>query len=158
VIGWKDGREARRAIQDALPFLHEATKVTVVEICKSGEESTAQKQIDDVVRYFTRHRINANPRVVLLQQGSGAAELIKFAQEDGADAENSAVDGGVVVARLFMAVIMHGGPGLMYLTPLADFLTNLHHEPERTGVRNGVDEMTKPMGKSDLAPFRHYED
>jgi nucleotide-binding universal stress UspA family protein len=37
------------------------------------------------VRYFTRHRINANPRVVLLQQGSGAAELIKFAQEDGAD-------------------------------------------------------------------------
>jgi nucleotide-binding universal stress UspA family protein len=85
VIGWKDGREARRAIQDALPFLHEATKVTVVEICKSGEESTAQKQIDDVVRYLTRHRINANPRVVLLQQGSGAAALIKFAQEDGAD-------------------------------------------------------------------------
>ena len=85
VIGWKDGREARRAIQDALPFLHEATKVTVVEICESGEESTAQKQIDDVVRYLTRHRINANPRVVLQQQGSGAAELIKFAQEDGAD-------------------------------------------------------------------------
>jgi chaperonin GroEL len=37
-------------------------------------------------------------------------------------AENSAVDGGVVVARLFMAVIMHGGPALMYLTPLAEFL------------------------------------
>jgi nucleotide-binding universal stress UspA family protein len=38
-----------------------------------------------VVRYLTRHRINANSRVVLQQQGSGAAELIKFAQEDGAD-------------------------------------------------------------------------
>ena len=85
LIGWKDAREARRAIQDALPFLHEATKVTVVEICESGEESTAQKQIDDVVRYLTRHRINANSRVVLQQQGSGSAELIKFAQEDGAD-------------------------------------------------------------------------
>ncbi len=45
VIGWKDGRQARRAIQDALPFLHEATKITVVEICESGEENTAQKQI-----------------------------------------------------------------------------------------------------------------
>ena len=75
----------QRAIQDALPFLHEATKVTVVGICESGEESTAQKQIDDVVRYLTRHRINANSRVVLQQQGSGSAELIKFAQEDGAD-------------------------------------------------------------------------
>ena len=34
VIGWKDTREARRATQDALPFLHEATRVTVVEICE----------------------------------------------------------------------------------------------------------------------------
>ena len=32
VIGWKDTREARRAVQDALPFLHEASRVTVVEI------------------------------------------------------------------------------------------------------------------------------
>ena len=37
-------------------------------------------------------------------------------------AENSAVDGGVVVARFFIPVIMHGGPALMYLTPLAEFL------------------------------------
>ena len=32
VIGWKDAREARRAVFDALPFLHEATGVTVAEI------------------------------------------------------------------------------------------------------------------------------
>jgi nucleotide-binding universal stress UspA family protein len=60
-------------------------RVTVVEICDPGEESTAQKQINDVVHYLARHRINANSRVILHQQGSGAAELIKFAQEDGAD-------------------------------------------------------------------------
>jgi hypothetical protein len=52
VIGWKDAREARRALQDSLPFLHEATRVTVVEICDPGKESTAQKQINDVVHYF----------------------------------------------------------------------------------------------------------
>jgi nucleotide-binding universal stress UspA family protein len=85
VIGWKDTREARRVVQDALPFLHEATAVTAVEICESGEETTAKEQIDDVVRYLMRHRINAMPRVVLHQQGSGAAELIKLAQEAGAD-------------------------------------------------------------------------
>jgi nucleotide-binding universal stress UspA family protein len=38
-----------------------------------------------VVRYLTRHRINANSRAVLQQHGSSAAELVKFAQEDGAD-------------------------------------------------------------------------
>jgi hypothetical protein len=32
VIGWKESREARRAVRDALPFLHEASRVTVVEI------------------------------------------------------------------------------------------------------------------------------
>jgi nucleotide-binding universal stress UspA family protein len=85
VIGWKDTREARRAMQDALPFLHESARVTVVEICESGEDSAAHMRIDDVVRYLMRHRINAVPRVVLHQQGSGAAQLLKFAQEEGAD-------------------------------------------------------------------------
>ena len=85
VIGWKDTCESRRAIRDALPFLHEASRVTVVEIYKSGEESTAQEHVDDVVRYLARHRITAIPRVALHQQGSGAAELIMFAQEESAD-------------------------------------------------------------------------
>jgi nucleotide-binding universal stress UspA family protein len=85
VIGWKNTREARRVVQDALPFLHEASRVTVVEIYESGEESTSQEHIDDVVRYLTRHRITTIPRVVLHQQGSGAAQLIKLAQEEGAD-------------------------------------------------------------------------
>jgi nucleotide-binding universal stress UspA family protein len=85
VIGWKDTREARRAVQDALPFLHEAAWVTVVEICGSGEEGAAQEHIGDVVRYLTRHRINGSARVIPNQQGSGAAQLIKLAQDEGAD-------------------------------------------------------------------------
>jgi len=85
VIGWKDGREARRAIQDALPFLHEASRVIVVEIYESGEESIAQAHIDDVVRYLTRHRINAIPHVILREQGQGAAQVVELAQEESAD-------------------------------------------------------------------------
>jgi hypothetical protein len=61
VIGWKDSREARRAVLDALPFLREASRVTVVEICESGEESAAQEHIDDVARYLSRHRISGGP-------------------------------------------------------------------------------------------------
>src|SRR5271169_933885 len=35
VIGWKDTRETRRAVVDALPFLHEAKRTTVIEICEN---------------------------------------------------------------------------------------------------------------------------
>jgi nucleotide-binding universal stress UspA family protein len=76
-------RAKRRAIRDALPFLHEASSVTVVEISESGEETIAQGHVDDVVRYLMRHRIKAIPRIVQ-QQGTGAAQLIKLAQEAGA--------------------------------------------------------------------------
>jgi nucleotide-binding universal stress UspA family protein len=85
VIGWKDTREARRAVRDALAFLREATRVTVVEICEAGEEAAAQEHIDDVARYLTRHRIGGGPRVIIHQEGSGAAQLIRLAQDEGAD-------------------------------------------------------------------------
>ncbi len=84
-IGWTDRREARRAVQDALPFLHEAERVTIVEICAPGEEDAARQRMDDVARYLARHRISGGPRVILHQHGSGAAALIKLAQEEGAD-------------------------------------------------------------------------
>ena len=35
-------------------FLREAIRVTVVEICQSGEEAAAQEHINDVARYLTR--------------------------------------------------------------------------------------------------------
>jgi nucleotide-binding universal stress UspA family protein len=85
VIGWKDRREARRAVRDALPLLQDAGRVTIVEICNRGEEDAARDHMDDVARYLERHRINGGPRVILHQNGSGAAALIKVAAEEGAD-------------------------------------------------------------------------
>jgi nucleotide-binding universal stress UspA family protein len=85
VVGWKDTREARRAVRDALAFLQEATRVTIVEACGPGEEKTALGRLDDVARYLMRHRIEAGPRVMLQKEGSGAAQLIQIAQEERAD-------------------------------------------------------------------------
>ena len=85
VIGWKDTREARRAVQDAHPFLHEATRVTIVEICELGEERAAQERTADVSRYLTRHRICGGPRIILHREGTGAPQLIRLAQDEGAD-------------------------------------------------------------------------
>jgi hypothetical protein len=41
VIGWKDSREARRAVVDVLPFLRDASHVTVVEICEPPPSTTS---------------------------------------------------------------------------------------------------------------------
>jgi nucleotide-binding universal stress UspA family protein len=85
VIGWKDTREARRAVRDALPFLQRATRVTIVESCPLGEDQTALARLDDVARYLSYHRVDTGSRVMLEQRGSGAEQLIRIAQEDGAD-------------------------------------------------------------------------
>jgi nucleotide-binding universal stress UspA family protein len=85
VIGWKDTREARRAARDALPFLQQATRVTIVEACGPDEEKTALERLDGVARYLMHHRIKGGPKVILEQRGSGAKQLIRIAQEERAD-------------------------------------------------------------------------
>jgi nucleotide-binding universal stress UspA family protein len=85
VIGWKDTREARRAVRDALPFLQQATRVTIVEGCGPGDEKTALGRLDDLAHYLAHHHIKGGPKVMLEQKGSGAAQLIRIAQEERAD-------------------------------------------------------------------------
>lgn len=85
VVGWKDTREARRAVQDALPFLHEAKRVIVMEICKEDKMDAARHGVDDVVRYLAQHRIKAERRVELQARGSGADQIIALAEDEGAD-------------------------------------------------------------------------
>jgi nucleotide-binding universal stress UspA family protein len=85
VIGWKDTREARRAVKDALPFLHQAKRVTVVEVCKKDEMDIARHHVVDVVRYLAQHKIKAESRVEIQAQGSGADQIITLAEDEGAD-------------------------------------------------------------------------
>jgi nucleotide-binding universal stress UspA family protein len=86
VVGWKDTGESRRAIQDALPFLHEAKRITIVEICEKDQMETARYHVDDVVDYLARHRVKADARVETQLLGStGADQIISLALDEGAD-------------------------------------------------------------------------
>ena len=85
VIGWKDAREARRAVPDALPFLHEADSVAIVEIHDTDETGLAQKNIDDVANFLGRHKIKAGPKITLQRKGSDAGQLLRVAQDAGVD-------------------------------------------------------------------------
>ena len=63
MIGWKDSREARRAIEDALTFLRMAEKVVVVEVVDEDEVAQAAARLDDVIKWLAGHGIHAETRV-----------------------------------------------------------------------------------------------
>lgn len=59
LVGWKDTREARRAIADALPLLKQAEHVTVVAIAAEKEIVTVTKRLTEVVDWLKRHGVSA---------------------------------------------------------------------------------------------------
>jgi nucleotide-binding universal stress UspA family protein len=85
VIGWKDTREARRAVRDALPILMRTDSVDIVEIREGGDIDAGNVHLDDVVQYLARHDINSRPYAIELREGSAAARLMQYVQDQGAD-------------------------------------------------------------------------
>ena len=84
LIGWKDTREARRAIADALPILKLATHVTVVEICAESEVEVAEQRLAEVIAWLVRHGIAAKP-VVSVSVDTDATQFISIAKQHNAD-------------------------------------------------------------------------
>ena len=86
VIAWKDSREARRAVADALPLLKRATSVLVLEICDSAsDQEDARDAIEDVAEYLTRHGVAAAAETRVLRENSVSAELLLAAEQRGAE-------------------------------------------------------------------------
>jgi nucleotide-binding universal stress UspA family protein len=85
MVAWKDSREARRAVRDALPFIKEAEQVMVVTVCEHGTEMQAQKSIDDLTKYLLRHTVEVAERACLHTTQSVAGELLRFVGDENAD-------------------------------------------------------------------------
>ena len=84
VVGWKNTREARRAVSDALPLLKGASHVAVVEIAVEEELAAARTQIEDVAGWLNRHGIKAEC-LTSPSTGDDATALYAMAQDQGAD-------------------------------------------------------------------------
>ena len=86
LVAWKDTREARRALTDAMPFLMAAENVAVVAVCAEIDEANAKVQVEDVAGALARRGIRSAPKVVvhghpdgfqiLRQAGQVEADLI----------------------------------------------------------------------------------
>jgi nucleotide-binding universal stress UspA family protein len=79
VIGWKNTKEARRAVWDSLPFLKEAEEVFVVSINDSGES------VKDVSDYLQCHAVDSCVISQSASMKSVADEIVRIAQQEGAD-------------------------------------------------------------------------
>jgi nucleotide-binding universal stress UspA family protein len=92
LVAWKDVREARRAVFDALPFLAAANDVTIAEIPEEGtHHSDALSHVEDVAAWLLAHGIVAST-VVPEAKAKAAEQLDEIAANVGA---------GVVIAGAY---------------------------------------------------------
>lgn len=84
LVCWKDTRETRRAVVDALPFLKAAKHVTVVEIADDESENEARRHVAEVAAWLASHGVGAHGTVAS-STGNDAAKLAAVADEQGAD-------------------------------------------------------------------------
>ena len=83
LVGWKDTRETRRAIADALPLMRHAF-VTVVEVASEGGMEAARRHLDDVVGWLMQHGVAAKS-VPIESTGNDASDLQAAADRERCD-------------------------------------------------------------------------
>jgi nucleotide-binding universal stress UspA family protein len=77
VIAWKDTREARRAVSDALPLLQKTRDIIVAEVIEDeSQREDAHGRLDDVVHWLGRHGIAAAERVFDFPGGEDPVERL----------------------------------------------------------------------------------
>lgn len=85
VIAWKDTRECRRAILDALPLLQRSQDVIVHTVCKADQMDAREAETADVVQMLLRHGVSARALVVKGKMESVEAAIDRVAELNGAD-------------------------------------------------------------------------
>ena len=91
IVAWKDTREARRAIADALPLLKKASQVFVVEIAAADDSPAAQRRLHDVAAWLGRHGV-VSDTLAAASSGDDVMQLHAIAHDKRA---------GVIVAGAY---------------------------------------------------------
>jgi nucleotide-binding universal stress UspA family protein len=82
LVAWKDTREARRAIVDALPLLCQASEVIVATVDRDANTLT-RESINDVAAFLLRHGVKARSEIIRDKHESES--LIRFARSIDAE-------------------------------------------------------------------------
>ena len=84
MIAWKDTRETRRAVLDAMPLLQQATRVSIVEVAVAEDMADARSHVADVAAWLGRHGVAASGQAAP-SDGGDATQLDAIARDHGAD-------------------------------------------------------------------------
>ncbi len=84
LLAWKDTREARRALSDALPFFERAERVVVAAICDKVDAANARIEVDDVAAALNARGVRAEAKVVEHAHPDGF-QILRLANQEGAD-------------------------------------------------------------------------
>src|SRR5690606_1462659 len=90
VVAWKDTREARRAVADAMPLLQAAGDVIVATVASVVDE-WARESIGDVVSFTWRHGVTAHSETV--ESSRETKSLFELIDRHDADLVESGVYG-----------------------------------------------------------------
>lgn len=85
VVAWKDTREARRAVADAMPFLRRAEDVVIQAICGEDGEEAAVFAADDVADALRRHGVAARTAIAHGHEQDVPERLATAAEAANAD-------------------------------------------------------------------------
>ncbi|MBA8903144.1 universal stress protein [Phyllobacterium sp. P30BS-XVII] len=77
LVAWKDTREARRAVIDAIPLLCQAGEVVVVTVDGTGD-ALVRESLQDVLALLLRHGIRARSQVI--DDNDDGSALLAFAR------------------------------------------------------------------------------
>ena len=80
LVAWKDSRESRRALTDALPLLGKAGKVSVIGIAEDGTEKASRDSVEDVSDFIRAHGKDAKALAISSNDQSIAEQLLAYAK------------------------------------------------------------------------------
>ncbi len=83
LIAWDGGREAARAVGDAMPLLTKADRVTVVSV--NREPDSQRPGTGAVAEHLRRHGINADNQDAKIDDLAPSDYMLNKASDDGAD-------------------------------------------------------------------------
>ncbi|HZB90176.1 MAG TPA: universal stress protein, partial [Stellaceae bacterium] len=86
LIGWKSGREAARAVNDALPLLQQARSVTVLAINpEDGIGGDGDVPAADIALHLARHGVKAAAAHTVAKEIDEGDALLNYADDISAD-------------------------------------------------------------------------
>jgi nucleotide-binding universal stress UspA family protein len=84
VVAWRNTRESRRALADALPLLATARQVHLIHVREVGDDSAEQASLTDADAFLEAHSIAAETQFIDAARMPPAQHVLSFADRSGA--------------------------------------------------------------------------